>query len=317
MDLGNKEQSTKSKVQSPKARRTKPEEQSPKLMLHFRCLKTADFDALYECFLTAFSDYVVSMAVSREQFRQRLVRDGVDLELSVAAFDTDEMVGFSLNAPGEWRGLSTAYDSGTGVVPSHRGAGVGKNLFAYMSEVLRGQRISQCLLEVISTNTPAVGLYRKLGFEQTRRFAVFRADAKTELNQKKSGLQLRKLQTFDWNTLSLFWDGYPSWQNSIDAVNRAEKDCCALGAYDSDKCVGYGIVFEPAGNLMQLAVHRHHRRKGVGSSILSALQTELNAPLKVINIDYELDETLRFYESLGFRLVLDQLEMIKSLVNYQ
>ena len=242
-------------------------------MIQFRCLKPEDFDALYKCFLAAFSDYVVSMAVSREQFRQRLVRDGVDLEMSVAAFDTDEMVAFSLNAPGEWQGLRTAYDSGTGVVASHRGAGVGKKLFAYMTEILRGLRISQCLLEVITTNTPAVGLYRKLGFEQTRRLAVFRADEKIELNQKPSKFDLRKLQTFDWKTLSSFWDGYPSWQNAIDAVKRAEKDCRALGAYDGDSCVGYGIVFEPAGNLMQLAVDRPHRRKGVGSSILSALQT--------------------------------------------
>jgi ribosomal protein S18 acetylase RimI-like enzyme len=284
-------------------------------MIQFRCLKAEDFDALYQCFLAAFSDYVVSMAVSREHFRQRLVRDGVDLEMSVAAFDTDEMVAFSLNAPGEWQGLRTAYDSGTGVVPSHRGAGVGKNLFAYMSEILRGQEISQCLLEVVSTNLPAVGLYKKIGFKQTRKLAVLIADAKTEPDQKPSWFELRNLQAFDWNTLSLFWDGHPSWQNAIDAVKRAETDCRALGAYDGDSCVGYGIVFEPAGNLMQLAVHHHRRRKGVGSAILHALQTELSAPLKVINIDYELDETLHFYEKQGFSLVLDQFEMIKRLDN--
>ena len=286
-------------------------------MIRFRCLKAEDFDALYQCFLAAFSDYVVSMAVSREQFRQRLVRDGVDLEMSVAAFDTDEMVAFSLNAPGEWQGLRTAYDSGTGVVPSHRGAGVGRNLFAYMSKVLVGRRVTQCLLEVISTNTPAVSLYKKLGFEQTRRLAVLRADELLEKEQKQTGFELRKLQTFDWKMLVSFWDGYPSWQNAIDAVKRAQKDCLALGAYKGDDCVGYGIVFEPAGNLMQLAVNRPHRRQGIGSLILRELQTGLSAPLKITNLDYELDETLRFYQKHGFKMVLDQLEMIKRPVNYQ
>ena len=286
-------------------------------MIQFRCLKPEDFDALYKSFLAAFSDYVVSMAVSREQFRQRLVRDGVDLQMSVAAFDTDEMVAFSLNAPGEWQGLRTAYDSGTGVVPSHRGAGVGKNLFAYMSKVLVGRRVSQCLLEVISTNIPAVSLYKKLGFEQTRRLAVLRADEILDKEQKQTGFELRKLQTFDWKMLVSFWDGYPSWQNAIDAVKRAQKDCLALGAYKGDDCVGYGIVFEPAGNLMQLAVNRPHRRQGIGSLILRELQTGLSAPLKITNLDYELDETLRFYQKHGFKMVLDQLEMIKRPVNYQ
>jgi ribosomal protein S18 acetylase RimI-like enzyme len=283
-------------------------------MITFKCLNPADFEPLYKCFLAAFSDYVVSMEVSREQFRQRLVRDGVDLEKSVAAFDGGEMVGFSLNALGKWQGQSTAYDSGTGVVPSHRGTGIGKSLFEYMFEVLLDQSISQCLLEVISTNSPAVGLYEKLGFQQTRKLAVL-ADIGTERSHKRASFELRRLQTFDWQTLSSFWDGYPSWQNAIDAVTRAEKDCRALAAYKGDSCVGYGIVFAPAGNLMQLAVQREHRRQGVGSSILGALQAELNAPLKVINIDRRLDETLRFYEMQGFKLVLDQFEMIKTLTN--
>jgi ribosomal protein S18 acetylase RimI-like enzyme len=281
-------------------------------MLNFRCLKNEDFEQLYNCFLTAFSDYVVSMAVSREQFQQRLLRDGVDLEMSVAAFDNDEMVAFSLNASGKWQGLTTAYDSGTGVIPSRRGAGVGKKLFAYMFEVLMGRGISQCLLEVISTNAPAVALYEKLGFEHTRRLAVLLTDAMTDIDRKQFDFEVRNLTTFDWSTLSSFWDGNPSWQNAIDSVTRAKNYCRALGAYDAESCIGYGIVYEPAGNLMQLAVHPNHRRKGVGSSLLRDLQSELAAPLKVINIDYELTDTIRFYESQGFKVVLDQFEMIRK-----
>jgi len=281
-------------------------------MITFRCLSSADLEQLYNCFQAAFSDYVVSMALSREQFRQRLVRDGVDLEMSVAAFDSDKMIAFSLNARGDWQGLITAYDSGTGVVPAHRGAGIGKKLFGYMFEVLRGYDISQCLLEVISTNAPAVGMYKKLGFEQTRRLVVLISDNRPTIDQHLE-FELRSLQTFDWTILSSFWDGYPSWQNSIAAVTRGEKYCRALGAYEGDKCIGYGIVFEPAGNLMHLAVDRKHRRQGVGSAIVRALQGELSGPLKAINIDERLDGTLRFYEQQGFKMVLDQFEMIKDL----
>jgi hypothetical protein len=78
-------------------------------------MSSADFDSLYECFLTAFSDYAVDMQMSREQFRQRITRDGVSLTKSAGAFDGERMIGFCINGVGDWQGKSTAYDAGTGV----------------------------------------------------------------------------------------------------------------------------------------------------------------------------------------------------------
>ena len=63
-------------------------------MVTYRLLSSADLSALYDCFLDAFSDYQVDMQMSREQFDQRIVRDGVQLELSGGAFDDDKMIGF-------------------------------------------------------------------------------------------------------------------------------------------------------------------------------------------------------------------------------
>ena len=51
-------------------------------MISYRFLCAADFIPLYECFLEAFSDYQVDMQMSREQFEQRITRDGVRLEIS-------------------------------------------------------------------------------------------------------------------------------------------------------------------------------------------------------------------------------------------
>jgi len=84
-----------------------------------------------------------------------------------------------------------------------------------------------------------------------------------------------------------------------------------LGAYLDDKCVGYGVVFQPTGNLMQLAVAHAHRRKGIGSKILQALSA--GESLKVNNVDEILKGTLAFYEANGFKLVLEQYEMSKNL----
>jgi ribosomal protein S18 acetylase RimI-like enzyme len=276
-------------------------------MINYRLLSDADFDSLYGCFLAAFSDYEVDMRMSPEQFRQRLVRDGVRLEISAGAFDAERMIGFCINGVGPWHGTETAYDAGTGVVREYRGRGIGKELFTFVTPRLKD--IKQYLLEVLTTNTPAASLYRKLGFVETRRFAVFRS-SETRIKQT-ANIVLQRVEKSDWQLYRAFWDGYPSWQNSIEAVERVAGERSFVAAYVNDECVGYGVVFVPSANLMQLAVSPRHRRKGVGSTILAALETAER--LKINNIDEDLTAALAFYEANGYKQVLGQYEMVKTL----
>jgi len=280
-------------------------------MLTYRLLTAADFSSLYECFLVAFSDYQVDMQVSKQQFAQRLARDGVQLEISTAAFDDDRMIAFYINGTGEWQGRQTAYDAGTGVIPDYRRRGVAKELFAFTESKLRERSVSQYLLEVLTTNERAVALYRKLGFEEVRRFAVLRSQQALEPLDDLADVELRRIEEPDWRLFQSFWDGYPSWQNSIAAAERVPNEMVILGAHVDGRCVGYGVVFSPAPNLMQLAVAPAYRRKGIGSRILRALSA--GETLKVNNIDEELKGTLAFFEANGFKVVLEQFEMSKSI----
>ena len=275
-------------------------------------MSSADFDSLYECFLTAFSDYAVDMQMSREQFRQRITRDGVSLTKSAGAFDGERMIGFCINGVGDWQGKSTAYDAGTGVIPGYRGRGVAKELFAFLELRLKDAGVIQYLLEVLTSNVPAATLYRKLGFIETRSLAVFRSQPqKGTKDFNETNMTVRRVETADWPLYQSFWDGYPSWQNSIDAIERVITDRSIIGAYENNECVGYGVMFMPSANLMQLAVSPSHRRKGVGSAILASLET--SEPLKINNIDEKLQGSLAFYEANGYKQVLGQYEMIKTL----
>ena len=281
-------------------------------MITYRFLSPADLVPLYECFLEAFSDYQVDMRVSQQQFEQRLARDGVQLEITGGAFDDSRMIGFCMNARGLWQERTTAYDSGTAMISAYRGQGVAKELFAFMVPRLR-DTCDQYLLEVLTSNEPAVSLYRKLGFVETRRFAVFRTGEPVKPLDDLPGVTVRRVEQPEWDLFKSFWDGDPSWQNSIDAVERIANDRCIVGAYVDEACVGYGVVFRQSPNVMQLAVAPAQRRKGIGSRILSALQLEINECLRVTNIDEELKGTLAFYEANGFEMVLEQFEMMKTL----
>ena len=281
-------------------------------MITYRLLTAADSAKLFECFLEAFSDYQVDMHVSREEFEQRLIRDGVQLEISVGAFDENRMVGFYMNALGEWQGRPIAYDAGTGVIPAYRRQGIAEELFAFMVPRLKHASVEQYLLEVLTGNERAVALYRKLGFIETRRLAVFRRSVPVSSNAQP---EIRVVNEPDWELFRSFWDGDPSWQNSIDAVERVANDRIVVCAYVDEMCIGYGIAFEPWVSLMQLAVAPDHRRKGVGSKILSTLQREVSGTdsLKVSNIDEGFKGTLAFYEANRFKMVLEQYEMVKTL----
>jgi ribosomal protein S18 acetylase RimI-like enzyme len=274
-------------------------------MISYRFLSSADSASLFECFLAAFSDYQVDMRISREQFEQRLARDGVQLEIIAGAFDESTMVGFYVNAIGDWQGKKTAYDAGTGVVPAYRRQGIAEQLFAFMAPRLKEIGIEQYLLEVLTANERAVALYRKLGFVDTRRLAVFR---RKDPVKPFGGVEIRRVETPEWELFKSFWDGYPSWQNSIDAVERVANERVVVCAYVDEKCVGYGVAFRPGASLMQLAVAREYRRRGIGASVVSALQREVSDSLKVNNVD----EGRGFYEAMGFEMVLEQFEMVKA-----
>lgn len=280
-------------------------------MLSYRLLSNAGFSSLYKCFLEAFADYQVNMQMSEQEFAQRLTRDGVQMEISVGAFEDDRMIGFYMNGLGDWQGRQTAYDAGTGVIPDYRGRGVAQDAFAFMVSKLKERAVSQYLLEVLSSNERAVALYRKLGFVEVRKLAVLRSQQPLDRLDQLSGVELRHIQEPDWKLFESFWDGYPSWQNSIAAVERIPNDRVIIGAHVDGACVGYGVVFRPAANLMQLAVAPAHRRKGIGSRILRALSG--GETLKVNNIDEELKGMLAFFEANGFKVVLEQFEMSESL----
>jgi ribosomal protein S18 acetylase RimI-like enzyme len=278
-------------------------------MITYRLLSADDSTSLFECFLDAFSDYQVELRMSREQFEQRLVRDGVRLEISAGAFDGSRMVGFYMNALGEWQGKQTTYDAGTGVIPAYRRQGIAEELFAFMVPRLREFGSEQYLLEVLTGNERAIALYRKLGFVETRRLAVFRpTDPVTQLDDST----IRRVEKPDWDLFKSFWDGYPAWQSSSDAVDRVANRRILVCAYVDDRCVGYGVGL-PGGSLMQLAVAREHRRRGVGTALLAALQREVTESFKVNNIDEELKDMIGFFEARGFEIMLEQFEMITGL----
>lgn len=284
-----------------------------------RCCRFLDegyFLELYETFSEAFSDYVMPFALTETQFRNHISLTGVDLNRTIGSFSGSKMVGFSLNGFGEWKGKSTVYDAGTGVLPSHRRQGISEDMFRTMLEAFKREGEEQFLLEVITNNFGAVELYRKLGFEPERRLALLQSDRRFEIECPEPGpLSVQELTGPDWPKLKSFWDKHPSWQNSIAAIRRSMHLKRLIGAFDNGECVGYAVFSPKFGRLAQMAVRPDRRRQGIGSLLLKAMQgaTADGFSMQVINIDLSLTEAVRFFTNRGFYERLTQYEMVKDL----
>jgi ribosomal protein S18 acetylase RimI-like enzyme len=283
---------------------------------NYQFLNETYFAKLYEAFLQAFSDYVVPFALTEAQFRNHIILNAVDLNSTIGCVEGDKLIGFSLNGFGEWNGKSTVYDAGTGVIPEFRQQGVSEKMFDLMLPVFKEKGIEQCLLEVVTNNTPAVALYEKLGFYKIRELALLQCEGKLKARElERSDIEIRPIQDLDWNLFRTFWDGGPSWQNSVEAIARSRKVKTALGAFIDGKCAGYVIFSANFGRVAQLAVDREHRHLGIAAALLQSMQSETDAkhPAQVINIDKSLTDSMNFFHRLGFNEILSQFEMIKAL----
>jgi ribosomal protein S18 acetylase RimI-like enzyme len=264
-----------------------------------RTLAADRFAELYETFTAAFSDYVVKFSPDEAALREMLVRRGWVPELSAGAFDHGKLVGFTLNCLDGGIG----YDSGTGVIPSHRRSGLARRLMEYSASLLRNAGAERYLLEVIEANSAAVELYRRCGFEQTRGLQCWSWEPPP--GAAKAGASDRKQPP--WDALPM-WDVQPSWQNSTASLQRARQPYTFLGNENA-----YAVVFPATGDLPQLAVRHDHRRQGLGRQLLEAAGAEAGKPLRILNVDDRDEGIAAFLMAAGAQKTVRQLEMAMAL----
>lgn len=283
--------------------------------MEIKSLSETDFGVIFHAFNQAFADYEIQL--DRQQLRTMVKRRGFNPGLSFAAFEGNEIVAFTLNGTGNFNGIATAYDTGTGTLKGYRGKGLATKIFEYSIPFLREQNIKQYLLEVLQHNTKAVSVYKNIGFEVSREFNYFRQENEKIKNDIKTSdipCSIKQINIGDFDFLPDFWDFYPSWQNSFESINRASNDFVSLGAFIGNKLAGY-CVFEPAsGDITQIAVDKQCRREGIASLLLKEVVClNKNDAVKVINTDISCSSITAFLKSKNIEITGMQYEMIREM----
>jgi ribosomal protein S18 acetylase RimI-like enzyme len=284
-------------------------------MFNYKTLENTNIEILHEAFLSAFSDYQVKIDLPFWKFQQMLQRRGYVSEISIGAFKNQVLVGFVLNGFRNWNGKLTVYDTGTGVIGDYRKQGITSNMLLNIRELLKEKEAEQYLLEVIQSNTSAIQLYKKQGFEIIRHLACFQLD-KNKYNPMTTCKveHIDKIDATNWKDLIDFWDFTPSWQNSIDSINAAPDTFIYSIVRFDDIIVGYGIIDKKTGDIPQIAVNKQYRHKGIARSIVTDLLKNTESyKVGVLNVDDQSKSTKDFLLELGFEYVVGQYEMILKL----
>lgn len=284
-------------------------------MYQVKTLEKFPLEKLYQTFMKAFSDYAVPFNQDFSQYENMLKRRSYQPEISVGAFQEDQLVGFVLSGLRKIEGQWTAYDLMTGIEPESRGKGLSNQMMTAIMEAYVEAGVEEYQLEVLQENTTAYHLYEKQGMTIRRSFSVMQAQ-KELVPPDKSISQLyfvEKLSPEEWDLVETFADAPDSWQNARQSVeNVAELFDVVLAKIDN-RIVGHGIVERATGDVPQLAVAKNARRQGIGQDLLAAIQTHSQKPLRLVNIDTSLVEMLQFLTNLGFTETTNQYEMVMTI----
>lgn len=288
--------------------------------LRYAYLAREQVPQIFEAFREAFADYAISISGVQEQaFLNRMVKNGVDFAASAGAFDEERLVGFALTGLDRWDGEPAAFDACTGIVPGYRGFGVAPAIIERVLAALRARGVRRYLLEVLQGNRPAVSTYRKMGFRVTRDFDCLQLPLERARPAPPARLADLAIEPVGKDLLprfESFGDWRPSWENSFSSIARIPDGVVILGARRDGRWVGFAAYYPGMNWILDVAVDREHRRRGIATALLGRLVEPLAGivpAVKMVNVDHGDAGTLAWLEGAGFEVYARQYEMELSL----
>lgn len=256
-------------------------------MIAFQSCDALPIPILHQAMVSAFSDYLVSMSPTLQQFAFMLRQRGYDPSLSQVAVKDGRPVAFWIIGS-DPKGSVGAYVIATGTTPEFRRHGLATQAFTHVRAALSKGRVAGLELEVIDKNTGARDLYERLGFELERTVTCFTVSHSPEASGsiQPAGAVIEVPFSELQNHGPHMRDWPPSWQNEFDCLARVSDSLICLGIKEAGDLSGYGILIPLTETVAQIAVAPNQRRRGVGTRLLAALfRANGSRPMRIINAD--------------------------------
>ena len=272
---------------------------------NIKTLEGCTIAEITECFNESFREYFIPLQLTEGSMQEKIQAESIRLEYSAGAFAEGKLVGFILHGSDIINGIHTVYNAGTGVIPAWRGKGITAALYQFCFNLFEKENIHAHVLEVIEENTGAIKIYEQAGFTTVRNLIVYKGEPAIK---NTDGIQFRDIDELPAN--EDFSSMQPAWQNANASIERCRERHQITGAFINDELLGYAVFIPATGRLNQLAVHRDHRRKGIGKKMLSYIAAACQGkPLTITHIDESYKPAISFLENNGFNRILALREM--------
>ncbi|OFD42810.1 GNAT family N-acetyltransferase [Bacillus mycoides] len=278
-------------------------------MIQYKRCSEVSIDLVYEAFKDGFSDYIIKMEVSKEDFIKRFFGpEGNMLEHSFLALDGNQSVGVILGGIKVYESIKTMRCGTLAVHPDYRGIGVSQKLLGLHKEEAIQNGCKQLFLEVIVGNDRAINFYNKFGYEKVYELSYYNLNDVTKIiNKDFKGIEVKQieLQPFKFG-IQKWLNFHINWQNDMDYIEKTNNTF--YGAYVDNDLKG-SICVNEQGKISFIFVDKDYRNIGIATQLLQVASKELK--LSRLSIGFPNNSLLEgFLKKCGFeKNALEQYEM--------
>lgn len=239
--------------------------------MEYKTCAQSSMDDVFQAFQTGYSDYLIPLHVSREQFEGIFFGpEGNSAETSILASDGSEPVGLILGGARMFDGRSTMRCGTICVAPGRRKEGIGGKLLELHREQARAAGCSQLFLEVLSNNATAIRFYEAAGYRVGYTLKYYSYAEPIPAPASPPSCEIRELpfEAYEACRGSLP-DCHINWQNDVPYFAGSLRDSIhVLGAFDGARQAGTAAV-TAQGRLCFLYVAPDCRNRGIARALLN------------------------------------------------
>src|SRR5579875_3600408 len=231
---------------------------------------------IYQAFYDGFSDYIIKMEFSKEDFIQRFFGpEGNEKEYSFIAFYEEKPVGVILGGMKNYESIKTMRCGALAISPDFRGTGISRRLFELHKEEATKHGCKQLFLEVIVGNDRAIQFYQKMGYEKIYDLVYFTNKDLSQLKEAPNNLKMKikELEFTEFQKGIHKWTYHINWQNDLDYLVKL-KNVRYYGVFQNHNLVG-ALSINSNGNISFLMIDKRNRGKGIGTWLLQTAYKNL------------------------------------------
>lgn len=285
----------------------------------FRSFIKEDVPEMRKVFNKAFEDYLIPIILSESDFKRKLIeKSRLNFKYSIGCYDNNQLVGFLFHTIEEYQKKITAYNGGTGVIPDYRGNNLTYQMYQHVIPKLIKKGVEHCILEVISNNKPAIRSYEKIGFKKSKFYHCLKMDEEGDYlkNATHGKFKMIVTQKPKWEIYDAFTEYDTSFLDTFEMLKKNLKFESVVESYDGHELVGYIIYNKKMGRVGNIGVHKKHRGRGIGTSLIRQMHSDCRKkPIYILNVNERSYNLLNFFLRLGFKNDIDQFELKLKLSN--